>query len=74
MISRAPFSPGDVVRLAHTVRVVPAYGGKPAVHRGTDLSVAEVTGRGTDRAPWAVTVTDGSHLWHFDPDDLESTP
>lgn len=74
MSARAPFSPGDAVRLAPGVRVVPAYGGKPAVHRGTDLCVAEVTGRGTERAPWSIIVTDGSHLWHLDPDDLESTP
>lgn len=53
------------------MRVIPAYGGKPFVGRDTVLRVSCVTGKGSLRNPWGVSVTDDAgDFWGLLPDDL----
>ena len=60
----------DRVTLSRIKSVIPAYGGKPFVGRDTVLTVSELTGKGSKRNPWHVVVTDGTHFWHLEPDDV----
>lgn len=60
----------DRVTLAPHKSVIPAYGGKPFVGRDTVLTVSHLTGTGSKRNPWHVVVTDGTHFWHLEPDDV----
>lgn len=65
------YRPADCVRLASHVRCIPAYGDKPIVTHATELRVSSLSGNGSKRQPWSVTVTDGQHFWHVDPSDLQ---
>ena len=68
---RPRFRVGDRVTLASHVRPIPAYSGKPFVGREDVLRVSSVTGRGTLRDPWGVSVTDDQgHFWGLLPGDL----
>jgi len=68
---RPRFRAGDRVSLASHVRPIPAYGGKPFVGRDAVLRVSSVTGRGTLRDPWGVSVTDDAgNFWGLMPGDL----
>ena len=60
----------DRVTLASHKSVIPPYDGKPFVLRDTVLTVSHLTGTGSKRNPWHVVVTDGTHLWHLEPDDV----
>ena len=60
----------DRVTLAAHKSVIPPYDGKPFVLRDTVLTVSHLTGTGSKRNPWHVTVTDGTHFWHLEPDDV----
>lgn len=60
----------DRVVLAPHKSVIPPYDGKPFVLRDTVLTVSHLTGRGSTRDPWHVVVTDGTHFWHLEPDDV----
>lgn len=60
----------DRVTLSRIKSVIPAYGGKPFVLRDTVLTVSHLTGTGSNRNPWHVVVTDGTHFWHLEPDDV----
>lgn len=66
---------GDTVKLADHVRTIPAVDGRPMVTRETMLRVRSVIGRGTQRDPWRVLVSDETHehTWYLDPDDLTCT-
>lgn len=61
----------DRVTLAPHKSLIPAYGGKPFVGRETILTVSHLTGTGAKRNPWHVVVTDGTHFWHLEPDDVQ---
>jgi hypothetical protein len=50
--------------------VIPPYDGKPFVLRDTVLTVSHLTGTGAKRNPWHVVVTDGTHFWHLEADDV----
>jgi hypothetical protein len=67
---RPTLRPADLVTLASHVRSFPAYDGKPAILRDTVLRVSSIQGKGTNRAPWKVTLTDGMHFWHVNADDV----
>lgn len=56
--------------LAAHKSVIPPYDGKPFVLRDTMLTVSHLTGTGSKRNPWHVVVTDGTHFWHLEPDDV----
>lgn len=60
----------DRVTLSPIKSVIPAYGGKPFVGRDMVLMVSHLTGTGSKRNPWHVVVTDGTHFWHLEPDDV----
>jgi hypothetical protein len=60
----------DRVTLASHKSVIPPYDGKPFVLRDTVLTVSHLTGTGSKRNPWHVVVTDGTHFWHLEPDDV----
>ena len=60
----------DRVTLSRIKSVIPAYGGKPFVGRDMVLTVSDLTGTGSKRNPWHVVVTDGTHFWHLEPDDV----
>ena len=60
----------DRVTLAEHKKVIPPYDGKPFVLRDTVLTVSHLTGTGSKRNPWHVVVTDGTHFWHLEPDDV----
>lgn len=60
----------DRVTLAPHKSVIPPYDGKPFVLRDTVLTVSHLTGTGTKRNPWMVVVTDGTHFWHLEADDV----
>jgi hypothetical protein len=60
----------DRVVLAPHKSVIPPYDGKPYVLRDTVLTVSHLTGTGTQRSPWHVVVTDGTHFWHLEPEDV----
>ena len=60
----------DRVTLASHKSVIPPYEGKPFVLRDTVLTVSHLTGTGSSRNPWHVVVTDGTHFWHLEPDDV----
>jgi len=60
----------DRVTLASHKSVIPPYEGKPFVLRDTVLTVSHLTGTGSNRNPWHVVVTDGTHFWHLEPDDV----
>lgn len=60
----------DRVMLASHKSVIPPYDGKPFVLRDTVLTVSHLTGTGSNRNPWHVVVTDGTHFWHLEPDDV----
>ena len=60
----------DRVTLAPHKRVIPPYDDKPYVLRDTVLTVSHLTGTGSTRNPWHVVVTDGTHFWHLEPDDV----
>jgi hypothetical protein len=60
----------DRVTLSQIKRPIPAYGGKPFVGREDVLTVSHITGTGAKRNPWGVVVTDGTHFWHLEPDDV----
>ena len=60
----------DRVTLAAHKSVIPPYDGKPFVLRDTVLTVSHLTGTGSKRNPWHVVVTDGTHFWHLEPDDV----
>ena len=58
---------GDRVTLAD--HVCTAY--YPGLLRDTVLRVSSVSGNGTARAPWVVSVTDDrGNFWRNDPDDF----
>ena len=61
----------DRVTLSRIKSVIPAYGGKPFVGRDMVLTVSHLTGTGSTRNPWHVVVTDGTHFWHLEPDDVQ---
>jgi hypothetical protein len=61
----------DRVTLSPIKSVIPAYGGKPFVGRDMVLTVSHLTGTGAQRNPWHVVVTDGTHFWHLEPDDVQ---
>lgn len=67
---RPAFRKHDRVTLAPHKRVIPPYDGKPFVLRDTVLAVSHLTGTGSTRNPWHVVVTDGTHFWHLEPDDV----
>jgi hypothetical protein len=68
---RPKFKINDRVMLASYTPLVPAYGGKPFLGRGTVLRVSSITGTGALRNPYFVHVTDGEgHFWQFPPDDV----
>jgi hypothetical protein len=67
---RPPFRKNDRVTLAPHKSVIPPYDGKPFVLRDTVLTVSHLTGTGSTRNPWHVVVTDGTHFWHLEPDDV----
>lgn len=68
---RPKFKINDRVTIASYTPLVPAYGGKPFVGRGTILRVASITGTGSLRQPYFVHVTDDEgHVWQFPPDDI----
>ena len=60
----------DRVTLAAHKSVIPPYDEKPWVLRDTVLTVSHLTGTGSKRNPWHVVVTDGTHFWHLEPDDV----
>lgn len=60
----------DRVTLSRIKSVIPPYDGKPFVLRDTVLTVSHLTGTGSKRNPWHVVVTDGTHFWHLEPDDV----
>ncbi len=60
----------DRVTLSQIKRPIPAYEGKPFVGREDVLTVSHITGTGSKRNPWGVVVTDGTHFWHLEPDDV----
>jgi len=60
----------DRVTLSRIKSVIPAYGGKPFVGRDTILTVSHLTGTGAQRNPWHIVVTDGTHFWSLEPDDV----
>lgn len=60
----------DRVTLSAIKSVIPPYDGKPFVLRDTVLTVSHLTGTGSNRNPWRVVVTDGTHFWHLEPDDV----
>lgn len=68
---RPRFRVNDRVTLAEHTPLIPAYGGKPFVGRNTVLRVSSVVGKGTQRDPWGVNITDDEgHFWHMQPSDL----
>jgi sulfite reductase alpha subunit-like flavoprotein len=67
---RPAFRKGDRVTLAWHKSVIPPYDGKPFVLRDTVLTVSHLTGTGSKRNPWHVVVTDGTHFWTLEPDDV----
>lgn len=67
---RPAFSKNDRVTLSRIKSVIPPYDGKPFVLRDTVLTVSHLTGTGSKRAHWHVVVTDGTHFWHLEPDDI----
>ena len=67
---RPAVSTGDSVTLSAIKSTVPAYDGKPMILRDTVLRVSHVTGTGSKRSPYHVVVTDGTHFWHMEPDDV----
>ena len=69
-IKRPTLRKHDRVTLSVIKRPIPAYGGKPFVGRETVLTVSHLTGTGSKRNPWHVVVTDGTHFWHLEPDDV----
>lgn len=60
----------DRVTLSRIKSVIPAYGGKPFVRRDMVLTVSHLTGTGAKRNPWHVVVTDGTHFWQLEPEDV----
>lgn len=75
-VKRPAFRKNDRVTLAGHKNVIPPYddlrggGLKPFVLRDTVLTVSHLTGTGSARSPWQVVVTDGTHFWHLEPDDV----
>ena len=75
-VKRPSFRKNDRVTLASHKNVIPPYddlrggGLKPYVLRDTVLTVSHLTGTGSKRTPWHVVVTDGTHFWHLEPDDI----
>jgi hypothetical protein len=68
---RPTFRVSDRVVLAEHTPLIPAYEGKPFVGRETVLRVSSIVGKGTQRAPWGVNITDDAgHFWRMDPGDL----
>ncbi len=61
----------DRVTLSRIKRAIPPYEGKPWVLRDTVLTVSHLTGTGAQRHPWHVVVTDGTHFWNLEPDDVQ---
>lgn len=58
-------------RVTLRFRAIPAYGGKPFVGKDTVLRVSSVSGKGTVRDPWMVSVTDDAgSFWSLPPDDF----
>jgi hypothetical protein len=70
MPKRPAFRKNDRVTLSSIRRSIPSYEGKPAVLRDTVLTVSHITGTGTARNPFHVSVTDGEYFWHLEPDDI----
>lgn len=69
--ARPKFQIGDRVSLAAWTPLIPAYGGKPFVGRSAVLRVSSITGKGTTRDPWFLSVTDDAgHFWTLPPDDV----
>ncbi len=60
----------DLVTLSAIKRPIPAYADKPFVGRETVLAVSHLTGTGSQRNPWFVVVTDGTHFWTLEPGDV----
>ncbi len=51
--------------------MIPAYGGKPHALTDTVLRVSSVSGTGSVRNPWQVSVTDDAgHFWTLTPDEV----
>lgn len=68
---RPRFKINDRITLASYTPLIPAYGGKPFVGRDKVLRVSSVTGKGTQRDPWFLSVTDDEgHFWTLPPDDV----
>jgi len=67
---RPAFRKHDRVTLSAIKKVIPPYEGKPFVLRDTVLTVSHLTGTGSKRNPWFVVVTDGTHFWHLEPNDV----
>lgn len=69
--SRPKLLKNDSIKIASHVAVIPAYGDKPFVGHDTLLRVSSISGTGTRRNPWSISVTDGVYFWHFAPEDIE---
>jgi hypothetical protein len=69
-VKRPSLRKHDRVTLSPIKSVIPPYDGKPFVLRDTVLTVSHLTGTGSNRNPWHVVVTDGTHFWHLEPDDV----
>lgn len=70
MSKRPTLRKQDLAKLSPTKRSIPAYGKKPFVGRDTELFFSHLTGTGSKRDPWGIVVTDGTHFWHLEPEDV----
>lgn len=69
--SRPQFRINDLVTIAPWMRPIPAYSGKPFVGREKILRVSRVSGTGSVRNPWMVSVTDDAgSFWNLPPSDF----
>jgi hypothetical protein len=71
-VSRPRFQINDRVVLAGHTRSISPYDGKPFVSKlESVLRVSSISGTGSKRSPWQVSVTDDlGHFWQLQPDDL----
>jgi hypothetical protein len=69
---RPKVSKNDPMLIASFIRTPYVRNGNPQILRDTVLYVSHITGRGTNRDPWMVVVTDETrtYFWHFEPSDL----
>ena len=74
--TRPTLRKNDRVMLSRIKGMIPAYddlrggGLKPPVLRDTVLTVSRLAGTGSARNPWRVVVTNGTHSWDLEPDDV----